>query len=77
MNNFFQILTKYPAVMLRLLFSLVFAGIGLAIIYIPSITNGADANTRLLFGALMLIYGSYRFLTFWWEYNKAKKGEGL
>ncbi|MBX2904347.1 MAG: hypothetical protein KF872_12435 [Chitinophagales bacterium] len=77
MNNFLKILSKYPAVTLRFLFSLVFIGIGLAIIYVPSITNGADTNTRVLFGALMLIYGSYRFLTFWWEYQKAKKGELL
>ncbi len=61
--------------MLRLLFSLVFLSIGLAIIYIPSITNGADANTRLLFGGLMLVYGSYRFFTFWVEFKKARKEE--
>jgi cytochrome c biogenesis protein CcdA len=63
--------------MLRLLFSLVFIGLGLCIIYVPSITNGADVNTRLLFGALMIIYGSYRFLTFWWEYKKIKRGEDI
>ncbi|MDW8273420.1 MAG: hypothetical protein RMJ53_04225 [Chitinophagales bacterium] len=75
MNSFFKILSRYPAVMLRLLFSIVFGVTGLVIIYIPSVTNGADVNTRLVFGALLLIYGSYRFLTFYQEYKRARRYE--
>jgi hypothetical protein len=74
-NEFFSLLSKHPNVMLRLLFSLVFIAMGVVLILIPSVTNGADVNTRLLFGSLMLIYGGYRFLTFWWEFKKAKQGE--
>lgn len=77
MNEFFQIIFKYPAVLMRLLFSIVFIGIGLAILYVPSLTNGASVNTRITFAALTLVYGSYRFLTFWLEYKKAKKEEGV
>lgn len=61
--------------MLRLLFSLVFIAMGLVLILVPSVTNGADVNTRLLFGSLMLIYGGYRFFTFWAEYKRAKQEE--
>jgi len=61
--------------MLRLLFSLVFIAMGAVLILVPSVSNGVDFNTRLLFGALMLIYGGYRFLTFWWEFKKAKQEE--
>lgn len=77
MNDFFRILAKYPTVSLRLLFALVFIGISLVILYIPSVTNGAKANTRVVFIALTFVYGSYRFVTFWMEYQKAKKEEGI
>ncbi|HRP39665.1 MAG TPA: hypothetical protein PLM55_08285 [Chitinophagales bacterium] len=77
MNNFFKILAKYPTVSLRLLFALVFVSISLVILYIPSVTNGANANTRVIFSALTFVYASYRFVTFWLEYQKAKKEEGI
>jgi len=74
-NEFFSLLSRHPNVMLRLLFSLVFIAMGAVLILVPSVSNGVDLNTRLLFGILLLIYGGYRFLTFWWEFKKAKQEE--
>ena len=70
LNKFFAKLFSRPALLWKAGAGILFVGLAIAMFVVPSFINGLDNGTRLGFAFLLLIYGAFRFSTFYIEYNR-------
>lgn len=68
MPSFVQLLGKHPTLLLKLITSSVFISLGISIVS-GFLDLGSGANTRYLYGGLILVYGFFRLFTFYTEYK--------
>jgi len=69
-QTFFQQLVKHPALLWRLVASVVFIGMALSFWLVPAISQGLENSDRNIFATLLLLYGLYRLFTFYSEFKK-------
>jgi len=67
-NDFFRKLNTSPVLLWNALAAIIFIGLGLAIVIVPSLT-GSDMRLRIGLGGILTVYGLFRFWTF---YNGVK-----
>ncbi len=72
LNAFFFRLYASPVLMWKLAASVIFLVFGAAVFLVPSLSQGLSNGTKVGFGLLLLFYGVFRFVTFYFEYNKPK-----
>lgn len=69
MQDFFKRVMKSPMLIWKLSAGVVFAGIGLVLLMAPNVILGtidkSSLATTRIFAGLILIYGSYRLVTFY------------
>jgi hypothetical protein len=69
-NNFFRKLYSSPPLIWKAGAGLMFVGLALAILFMPSLINGLTDNSRFAFAGLLGIYGMFRLMTFYTEYKR-------
>ncbi|MCS6934827.1 MAG: hypothetical protein NZM35_06735 [Chitinophagales bacterium] len=73
MNRFFKILVTHPDLLWKAGACLLFMGLGSAMFFLPTLARELDPGTRTGFSALLFLYGVYRGVTFFVDYNSAKR----
>lgn len=74
-NAFFIRLYSNPALLWRLVAAVIFLVFGASVFLIPSLSEGLSPNIKIGFGLLLLFYGIFRFITFYFEYKRLGKDE--
>lgn len=49
---------------------MIFIVMACALFLLPNLAAGLEKGSRLLFAGIMLVYGLFRFSTFWIEYKQ-------
>jgi prolipoprotein diacylglyceryltransferase len=68
-NQLFHKLYKHPSLLWKAIAALTFFLFAMAILFIPSLTNGFTDGSRTSFGLLMTFYSLFRGYTFYSEYK--------
>ncbi len=72
LNGFFVKLFRNPALLWKLGASLIFLAFGMALLLMPSLTEGMSLSTKNTFAVVLLAYGLFRFATFYMEYKRSE-----
>jgi hypothetical protein len=73
-NRFFKKLYSSPSLLWKGGAGVLFIALGFTIVAFPAFIDGLDVKTRYLFAGLLILYGLFRWGTFYAEY-KSKRDE--
>ncbi len=69
LNNFFKVFYRSPSMIWKGGVGLVFTGLGIATLFLPSFDLGLETGSRYGFGGLLLFYGAFRLWSCYAEYK--------
>jgi hypothetical protein len=70
LNRFFRRIYSNPSLLWKAGAGILFLALGVAMFVVPSFIQGLEKGTRVAFAVLLLIYGLFRFSTFYVEYKR-------
>ena len=71
LNSFFLKLSKSPGLLWKLGASMIFIVFAGAIFFVPSLSVGLSDSTRATFAGILLAYGIFRLVTFYFAYKSS------